>query len=196
VAPIDLREHELPVQAALGFHRGRTEELLTRAANTIERLNRELAELRAAKDDWHREREQLEHRIEEAATRAERLVGEAMLDAHKAGQALRVEAEQEAEEMRAEAKALLGPARDEAARVVEDAREQARELAAAAEAECERLAGQAEQYKLLAADIQRRTADALRRALAALEEDSGHVGGSLGEQLAPFRTADPREAAD
>lgn len=182
VTPIDLREHELPMQAALGFHRGRTEELLSRAANTIEQLTRELAELRAAKESWEQERELLEHRLEEETTRAERLVGEAMLDAHKAGQALRAEAEAEVEE-------LLAPAKQEATRIVEEAREQARELLATAKAEREGLAAQAEQYKLLAAELQQRSVEVLQRALAALEEDF-RPATARHDRAEPFRSAD------
>jgi chromosome segregation ATPase len=191
VAPIDLREHDLPVQAALGFHRGRTEDLLTRAANTIEQLNRDLAELRGARERWKSERERLEGQLREETTRAERLVGEAMLDAHKAGQALRAEAEAKAEELRAEAEALLVPAEQEARRLVEEAREQARELVAGAEAERDRLAAQAEQYTLLAADVQRRSVEALRHALASLEDDVQPTEGAApSDEVAPFRTAD------
>ena len=123
LAPSDLREHDLPSQAALGFHRGRTEDLLQRAAATIERLNRDLAEIREARESWKRERDRLEALLEEEKTRAELLVGETMVDAHKASQALRAEAEAEAESVRAEAEALLEPAREEAKRLVAEARE-------------------------------------------------------------------------
>ena len=188
LAPSDLREHDLPVQAALGFHRGCTEELLDRAAATIERLNRHLAEFSGATDTWKREREQLESRLEEEKRRAEHLVGEAMLDAHKAAQALRAEAEERAEAMRAEAEALLGPAREEAERLMTEARLEAAELVAEAKAERDRLAAEAEQYRLLAADVQRRSAGVLRRALEALGEEAAEPAGETGE-VTPFRTA-------
>ena len=195
VAPIDLREHDLPVQAALGFHRGRTEELLRRAADTIERLNRELAEIRTARDRWRQERTRLEVDLEEEKTRAERLLGEAMLDAHKAGQALRTEAEAEAETLRAEAETVLDSAKQDAQRLATEAQLEAGKLVADAEAECERLAAQAEQYKLLAADVQRRSVGFLQRALEALGESAGEPDAS-GSEVAPFRTGDRDAAAD
>jgi cell division septum initiation protein DivIVA len=193
LAPRDLREHDLPSQAALGFHRGRTEELLRRAADTIERLNRDLTEIREAREGWKRERDRLETRLEEEKTRAELLVGEAMLDAHKATQALKAEAEADAETARAEAEALLEQARHEATRLVSEAREEANQLVTGARAECERLALQAEQYKLLAADVQHRSVEFLQRGLEAL----GAIPAELeqtGEEVHPFRSAD-REAA-
>ena len=79
LAPVDLRGHDLPSQAAFGFHRGRTQELLNRAADTIERLNSELVQMRETRETWKRERDRLEARVEEEKTRAELLVGEAML---------------------------------------------------------------------------------------------------------------------
>jgi cell division septum initiation protein DivIVA len=186
LAPVDLREHDLPWQAALGFHRGRTEELLDRAADTIERLNRELAELLQTRESWKRERERLESQLEDAKTHAELLVGEAMLDAHKAAQAIRTEAEAEAEELRAKAEALLEPARQEAQRLVAEARVKADEQIATAQAEVERLSAQAEQYKLLSADVQRRSVDFLQRALEALGAEPSHSEASA-EDVAPFR---------
>jgi cell division septum initiation protein DivIVA len=196
LAPVDLREHDLPVQAALGFHRGRTEELLNRAADTIERLNREIAELRQAKGRWKQERRELSSQIEEERTRAERLLGEAMLETHKAGQALRAEAEAEAEALRAVAEALLAPARQEAKWLVAEARAQAKGLIADAEAECERLAAQTEQYKLLAADVQRRSVGVLRSALEALDSELVDTQRTAGEEPAPFRKTDRRTAAE
>lgn len=195
LAPSDLREHDLPSQAALGFHRGRTEELLQRSAATIERLNRDLAEIRQARETWKRERERLEAQLEEEKTRAELLVGETMVDAHKAGQALKAEAEAEAEALRAEAKALLEPAREEAKRIVAEAQEKATELVAEAQAESDRLAAEAEQYKLLSADVQRRSVDFLHRALEAFGESTGELEVSS-DEVAPFRTADREAAAE
>lgn len=195
LAPVDLRAHDLPVQAALGFHRGHTEELLNRAADTIERLNRELAEMREAREGWKRERDRLGVQLEEAKTRAELLVGEAMLDAHKASQALRAEAEADAEALRAEAEALLEPARDEADRLVAEAREQAKQLVSDAETERERLSSQAEQYRLLAADVQHRSAAFLQRALEALGVDPADRD-AAGEDVRPFRSADQRAARE
>ena len=195
LAPVDLREHDLPSQAALGFHRGRTEELLQRAADTIGRLNRELAEIQEARETWKRERDRLEARLEEEKTAAELLIGEAMLDAHKATQALKAEAEADAESVRAEADALLEAAREEAKRLVAEARAQAKELVAEAQAECERLATQAEQYTLLAADVQRRSVGLLHRALEELGADAADSG-PVGEEVAPFRTAELQEASE
>lgn len=196
LAPSDLRAHDLPVQAALGFHRGRTEELLDRAADTIERLNRELAAIRQAKETWKQERDRLEAQLEEAKTRAELLVGEAMLDAHKAGQALKAEAEAEAEAVRAKAEALLVPARQEAQRLVADAQERANNLVSAAEAEAEALSAQAEQYKLLAADVQQRAIEFLRRGLEALDADPANWEAPHGEEVAPFRRPDHQAAGE
>jgi cell division septum initiation protein DivIVA len=194
LAPADLRQHDLPSQAALGFHRGRTDELLNRAADTIERLSRELAEIRQARENWKRERDRLEGQLEEAKTRAELLVGEAMLDAHKAGQALKAEAEAEADAIRAEAEALLEPARLEAQRLVAEAQERADRLVADAEAEVERLAAQAEQYKLLAADVQQRSVTFMQRALDALGgEDSAS---EAGEEVTPFRSSDQQAVSE
>jgi colicin import membrane protein len=195
LAASDLRQHELPVQAALGFHRGRTEELLGRAAATIERLNRDLAELRQAREAWKRERDRLEARLQEEKTRAELLVGETMIDAHKAAQALRAEAEADAAALRAEAEALLEPAREEAKRLVTEAHAKAEELLSDAEAECERLAAQAEQYKLLAADVQHRSVESLQRALAALGADDADPEASK-EEVAPFRKPDQQAAGE
>lgn len=186
LGPSDLRAHDLPVQAALGFHRGSTEELLARAADTIERLNSDLAAIRQAKETWKRERDRLEAQLEEAKTRAELLVGEAMLDAHRAGQALRAEAEAEAEAVRRKAEALLAPAKQEAQRLVAEAQEQANNLISDAEAEVERLSAQAEQYKLLAADVHHRTAEFLRRGLEALGADPADWEAPHREEVAPF----------
>lgn len=195
LAPVDLREHDLPVQAALGFHRGRTEELLNRAADTIERLNRELVELREATRRMTDERTGLEHQITEEKARAERLVGEAILDAHKAAQALRAEAETEAETLRAEAEEVLVRARREENWLVAEARVRAQDLVADAEAECKRLATQAEQYRLLVADVHRRSESVLRTALEALRE--GSPGPDLsGEEVAPFRKTGREAAAE
>jgi len=188
LAPVDLRGHDLPSQAALGFHRGRTQELLNRAADTIERLNSELAQMRETRETWKRERDRLEARVEEEKTRAELVVGEAMLDAHKAAQALRAEAEADAAALRAEANALLESARQEAQRLVAGARGRAAELVADAESESKRLAAEAEQYKLLAADVQRRSVGFLQRALEALSD--GADSERPDDEVAPFRTAD------
>jgi len=188
LAPVDLRGHGLPSQAALGFHRGRTQELLNRAADTIERLNRELAQLRETRETWKRERGRLEARLDEEKTRAELLVGEAMLDAHKATQALRAEAEADTAALRAEADALLESARQEAQRLLAGARDKANELVAEAESESKRLAAEAEQYKLLAANVQRRSVGFLQRALEALGD--GADGDTPGDEVAPFRTPD------
>jgi cell division septum initiation protein DivIVA len=193
LAPSDLRQHDLPSQAALGFHRGAAEELLARAADTIERLNRDVAELRQARETWKRERERLESRLEEAKTQAELLVGEAMLDAHKASQALRAEAETDAQAIRSEAEGLLEPAKEEAQRLVAEAQAEARRLIEDAEAERRRLAAEAEQYKLLAADVQRRSVDFLQRGLDALGADPV-VSEAAEEDVRPFRSTN-REAA-
>lgn len=194
LAPSDLRAHDLPSQAALGFHRGSTEELLNRAADTIERLNRDLAEHRQAMEEWTREREGLQARLEEEKKRAELLVGEAMLDAHKAGQAIRTEAEAEAEALRSKAEALLEPARQQAERLVAEAREQAKVVVSEAEARCERLAADAEQHRLLAADVQERSIAFLRRALEALGEHSGDAADEAA--AAPFRNPDRQAAGE
>jgi cell division septum initiation protein DivIVA len=196
LAPVDLREHNLPLQAALGFHRGSTEELLNRAADTIERLSRELLLAQEAREVDQQERSELETRLEEAKTRAELLVGEAMLDAHKATQALKAEAEADAEALRVEAERLLEPARQEAARLVAEARAQASGLVADAEAERQRLATEAEQYKLLAADVQRRAIEFLKRGLEALGADPGEAETSSGEEVAPFRTPDQQASGE
>ncbi len=196
LAPLDLREHDLPSQAALGFHRGRTEELLSRAADTIERLNRELAVLRQERETWKRERDRLESRLEEEKTRAELLVGEAMLDAHKASRALKAEAAAEAVELRAQAEALLEPARQEAQRLVAEARATANQRVSDAEAEVERLSAQAEQYKLLAADVQQRSIEVLRRGLDTLGADPADSEASAGQEIAPFRKPDQRAAGE
>ena len=190
LTPVDLRDHELPRQAAFGFHRGRTEELLHRAAATIEDLNRQLAEVQEAKRRWKQEREELQGRLKEEAQRAERLVGEAMLDAHKAGQALLAETKAEAEALRAEAAALLEPAKHEAQKIVAEAREQSARLVADARAESKRLAAEADQHKLLAVEVQRRSITTLRRALQALGDDVAESPSSSGDEVAPFRTAD------
>ncbi len=191
LAPVDLREHNLPSQAALGFHRGSTEELLSRAAATIERLQRELLLAQEAREVDRLERTGLKAQLEEATRRAELVVGEAMLDAHKAAQALRAEAEMDAAALRAEADRLLEPARQEAARLVAEAQAQALQLVSDAEAECERLSLQAEQYKLLAADVQRRSVDFLQRGLEALGADPAGSEAAA-EEIRPFRSVDRR----
>ena len=185
LAPSDLREHALPVQAAFGFHRGHTEELLKRAADTIERLNRELAESREAGETSRRERDQLQGRLDEEKTRAELLVGEAMLDAHRAGQAIRAEAE-------AAAEALLDPARQEAERLVTEARAEANQRVTDAEAECVGLAAQAEQYKLLIAAVQRHSVDVLQRALEVLSEAARETI-PAGNEVVPFAEPAPEQ---
>ncbi len=191
--PRDLREHDLPSQAALGFHRGRTQELLERAAYTIERLNRDLAEMRKMREAWKRERGRLEGQLHEEKTRVELLVGEAMLDAHKATQALKAEAEAEAGAVRAEVAALLEQAKRAAGRLVSEAREEADRVVAGGQAESERLAAEAGQYKLLAADVQRRSVESLRRGLEALGVDPAEPE-AAGEDVRPFRSTD-REAS-
>ena len=197
LAPSDLREHELPSQAALGFHRGRTEELLDRAADTIERLQRELLLAQEAREVDRLERSELKAQLEEAKTQAELLVGEAMLDAHKAGQTIRAEAEADAQALRTEAEALLEPAKQEADRLVAEAREQAQKLIADAEAERERLAAEAEQYKLLAADVQHRSIEFLQRGLQALGEEVANSDGGADEAApAPFRKPDRQAAGE
>lgn len=193
LAPVELRGHDLPSQAAFGFHRGRTQELLNRAADTIERLNSELVQMRETRETWKRERDRLEARVEEEKTRAELLVGEAMLDAHKATQALRAEAEADAAALRAEAHSLLESAKQEAQGLVARARDKANELVAEAESESKRLAAEAEQYKLLAADVQRRSVGFLQRALEELGDGADNDG--AGDEVAPFRTADRRPEA-
>lgn len=195
LAPSDLREPDLPSQAALGFHRGSTEELLNRAADTIERLQRELLLAQEAREVDRHERSELEAGLEEAQRRAELLVGEAMLDAHKATEMLKAEAEAEAKAMRDEAEALLTPARQEAERLVAEARVHAMQLVSDAERECERLAAQAEQYKLLAADVQRRSVGFLQHALDAL--GAGTADSAVpGDEVAPFRKSDQRAAGE
>ena len=189
LAPSDLRQHDLPSQAALGFHRGSTEELLSRAADTIARLQRELLLAQEAREVDRLERTELKSQLEEATRRAELVVGEAMLDAHKAAQALKAEAEAEAAALRAETERLLEPARQEAARLVAEAKAQALQLVSDAEAECERLSSQAEQYRLLAADVQRRSVEFLQRGLEALGADPADSE-AAGEELRPFRSAD------
>jgi cell division septum initiation protein DivIVA len=195
LAPSDLREHDLPSQAALGFHRGSTEELLRRAADTIERLQRELLLSQEAREVDRQERSELEAGLEEAQRRAELLVGEAMLDAHKATQVLMAQAEAEAKAMRDEAEAILTPARQEAERLVAEARVHAMQIVSDAEGECERLAAQAEQYKLLAADVQRRSVDFLQRALEALGADTADSA-VAGDGAAPFRRSDQRAVGE
>jgi cell division septum initiation protein DivIVA len=193
LAPTDLREHDLPSQAAFGFHRGRTQELLNRAADTIERLNRELAVLRQERETWMRERDRLEAQLEEAKTRAELLVGEALLDAHKASQVLKAEAEVEAEKSRAEAETLLEHARQDAQQLAAEAHAKANQLVSEAAAEVERLAAQAEQYKLLAADVQHRSIEFLRRGLDALGADPADPE-TAKDEIAAFRKPDQRAA--
>jgi cell division septum initiation protein DivIVA len=188
LSPGDLRQHDLPIQAARGFHRGRTEELLNRAADTIERLTRDLGEIRKAEESWRRERERLESQLAEETKRAELLLGEAMLDAHKAAHALKAEAEADAEGLRAEAEALLIPARQEAKRLVAEARAEALQLVAEARVECERLEVEAKQYTLLADDVQRRSVDVLQRALETLGEDLSTPEAEV-EEATPFREA-------
>jgi F0F1-type ATP synthase membrane subunit b/b' len=193
LAPVDLREHDLPSQAALGFHRGLTEELLRRAADTIERLQRELLLAQEAREVDRLERSALESRLDEAQKQAELLVGQAMLDAHKAGQALKAEAEADAKALRAEAEGLLEPARREANQLLDDAREQAKQLIADAEAERERLAAEAEQYRLLAADVQRRTVEFLQRGLEALGAEPA-AAEVADDDVRPFRSTDGEAA--
>jgi cell division septum initiation protein DivIVA len=123
-------------------------------------------------------------------------VGEAMLDAHKAGQALKAEAEAEAEEVRAEAEALGESARQEAQRLVAEARAQANEIVSDAEAERQRLAAEAEQYKLLASDVHRRSIEFLRRGLEALGGDPADSDASPEEDVAPFRRPDQQAAGE
>jgi cell division septum initiation protein DivIVA len=192
LAPADLRSHSLPSQAALGFHRGSTEELLGRAADTIERLQRELLLAQEAKEVDRLERSELNASLEEATKRAELLVGETMVEAHKAGQALKAEAEADAEKLRTEAEALLEPARQEAARLMAEAQQNAERLVNEAKAECDRLATEAEQYKLLAADVQQRSIEFLERGLEALGSDP--AAPEVGEERSPFRSAE-QEAA-
>lgn len=193
LAPSDLRQHDLPSQAAFGFHRGSTEELLSRAAATIERLQGELLLAQEASEVDRQERSELEASLDEAQKRAELLVGEAMLQAHKAGQALKAEAEADAEKLRAEAEALLEPARQQAQQLLSEAQAQARQLISGAEAERDRLAAEAEQYRLLAADVQLRSVESLKRALEALgvEPAAAEVAD---DDVRPFRGSN-REAA-
>ena len=159
---------------------------------TIERLRRELLLAQEAREVDRLERGELKAQLEEATKRAELLVGEAMLDAHKATQALKAEAEADAEAIRVEAEGLLEPARQEASRLVAEAQQKAEQLVAEGQAERDRLAAEAEQYKLLAADVQHRSIECLKRGLEALGE--APAAPEVGEGFAPFRSAD-REAA-
>lgn len=193
LTPADLREHALPMQAARGFHRGRTEELLKRAADTIERLNRELVESRNAGETWKRERDELQGQLNEEKTRAELLVGEAMLDAHRAGQAIRAEAEAAAEMKRAEATALLEPAKQEAQRLVTEARAEANQRVTEAEAECVGLAAQAEQYKLLAAAVRSHSVEVLQRAVEVLE--TSDEANRFGNEVVSFGEPGPQHSS-
>ncbi len=190
LAPRDLSAHELPSQAALGFHRGSTGAFLGWAAATIERLSGELAALQRAREEDALAHERWEVSLEEERKRAELLVGEALVDAHDAGQVLKAEAEVEAEKIRAEAKTQIGAAREEAKLLVSEARLEAKKQVADARAECERLGVQAEQYKLLTEDVQRRSIEVLKRGLEALGEQAD--SGGPGDEVVPFRTPDPR----
>ena len=78
--------------------------------------------------------------------------------------------------------------------MLDEARQQAKQLVSDAEAERDRLAGESEQYKLLAADLQRRSIEFLQRALETLgaaPADSEVVG----EDVRPFRSGANRETA-
>jgi cell division septum initiation protein DivIVA len=105
------------------------------------------------------------------------------------------QAEAEAKAMRDEAEAILTPARQEAERLVAEARVHAMQIVSDAEGECERLAAQAEQYKLLAADVQRRSVDFLQRALEALGADTADSA-VAGDGAAPFRRSDQRAVGE
>jgi cell division septum initiation protein DivIVA len=170
--------------------------LLNRAAATIERLQHELLLAQEAREVDRLERSELNARLEEEKTRAELLVGETMVDAHKASQALKAEAAAEAEKLRAEAEALLEPARQEAQRLVAEAHSHANQLVSDAGADVERLSSQAEQYTLLAADVQRRSIEVLRQGLDALSEDPADSEASTGQEIAPFRKPDQQAAGE
>ena len=141
-------------------------DLLQRAAWDYRAVLAQTRQLAETVEEQARRIGDLEAQLAEEKTRAELLVGEAMLDAHKAGQALKAEAEADAEALRAEAEALLAPARQEA-----------------------------EQYKLLAADVQHRSVEFLRRALEALGADAAAPEAS-GEEVAPFRKPDQQAAGE
>jgi cell division septum initiation protein DivIVA len=192
-AHMNLREHDLPVRP-FGLSRRKTEALLDRAAYTIERLEHALTDYRTARDRWRQERTELQAELDELRTRAERLLGEAMIDAHKAGQVVRTEAEVEAETLRTEAEAVLEAARQDAQRLLAEARAEAEELVAEAEAGCERLAAQGEQYKLLAADVQRRAVLALQGALETLGDGPDVADAS--DEVTPFRQEQHPAAAE
>ena len=102
--------------------------------------------------------DRLEARVEEEKTRAESLVGEAMLDAHKATQASqsRGGGRRGSAQGRGACAARGGQAGGATARG-QGARDRASEEVAEAVSESKRLAVEAEQDKLLATDVQRRS---------------------------------------
>lgn len=176
VTPAELRNPRLS-QQALGFHRGRTEELLGRAADALERLGAELVELRRERSGWEKERARLEARLELETERAERVLGQIMVEAHEAADAVRAEAQAEAETVRTQAQTFLAPVQAEAERLLEEARRQAAEIVAEAERERDRLEA--------AGDLARSLVDSIRRhTLATLRDAIARVDG-LDEPVAP-----------
>jgi hypothetical protein len=165
VSPLDLRDPDLPTQIVLGFDRKWTTDLLGRAADTLEDQSRALAQLRAEREQWERERADLQRHLEEEAGRAERVLGEVMLDAHKAAEAVRSEAEYAASSVRAEVEGALASAGADAEAVVAEARRQAAELVHEAQQRRERLATEAERYRARVAEMREQVVTALRHAL-------------------------------
>ena len=122
VTPNELRTPHLPLQPIGGYSREETEQLLDRAARTLEErtstLSAQVSDLQAALDEARQ-------RLSEASRRepqsVEQAVGEVLVTAHRAAELVRNEAEQEID-------ALLGEARAQAQNIVEEAERQAVEL--------------------------------------------------------------------
>jgi cell division septum initiation protein DivIVA len=138
----ELRDPDLPFQAFGGYARAETQELLGRAAAVLEQttanLQQEIAELTSTL-------EQAQKRpVDEAPRDAllEQAVGEVMVTAHRAVEAMRRETEEQSNALLADARAQAQTIVEEAerqARLVDGARAQAEDALARAREEAQRV---------------------------------------------------------
>lgn len=125
VTPAELRAAKLPLQPFGGYSRAETDQLLERAAGSLEEktssLEKQITELRVALDEARR---QLADQAAREPASVEQAVGEVLVTAHRAAEVLRNEANEEADN-------LLVDAREEARTIVAEAERQVEEIDAA-----------------------------------------------------------------
>jgi cell division septum initiation protein DivIVA len=155
-----LRDPDLPFQAIGGYSRAETNELLARAADALEEtdanLRRQISELTTTLESL---REQLAEDSHKSPS-MEQAVGEVMVTAHRAVEAIWREVDEEA-------KGVLADARAQARTLLEGAERQAKEVDAAR--------AQAEEDLAKTRDDARRLSEDAESKVAALEAEARRV---------------------